>query len=136
MKKILPILLTSLLLLSSCSIDWNDEKDKKISELEGIITVLNDQLKVLNSEKLELLIWTHFTPHAASRKITFFRNGTFVFSKDENEALGWTYTLKWSDLTLTYDDKTQLKLLFHKWATDGDTNYYIEWDGEYFISQS
>lgn len=33
MKK-LTLLLIPLLLLSSCSIDWNDEKDTKIAELE------------------------------------------------------------------------------------------------------
>ena len=34
MKKYIVIFLTSALLLSSCTIDWNDQKDKKISELE------------------------------------------------------------------------------------------------------
>lgn len=34
MKKILPIFLIPIILLSSCTIDWNDEKDKKIAELE------------------------------------------------------------------------------------------------------
>ena len=32
--KLTPILLIPLLFLSSCTIDWNDEKDKKITELE------------------------------------------------------------------------------------------------------
>jgi hypothetical protein len=32
--KSLTLLLIPLLLLSSCAIDWNDEKDKKIAELE------------------------------------------------------------------------------------------------------
>jgi outer membrane lipoprotein-sorting protein len=43
MKKIFAILITLSLLLSSCSIDWNDEKDKKISELEKQIQ--NDNFK-------------------------------------------------------------------------------------------
>jgi hypothetical protein len=30
----LTLLLIPLILLSSCTIDWNDEKDKKIAELE------------------------------------------------------------------------------------------------------
>ena len=34
MKKLLPFILISSLLLSACSIDWNDEKDKKIAKLE------------------------------------------------------------------------------------------------------
>ncbi len=36
----LSLLLISLLLLSSCTIDWNDGKDKKIAELEKQITEL------------------------------------------------------------------------------------------------
>lgn len=34
MKKLLPFILLAPLLLSACSIDWNDEKDIKIAELE------------------------------------------------------------------------------------------------------
>lgn len=34
MKKYIPILLITSLLFSACSIDWNDEKDIKIAELE------------------------------------------------------------------------------------------------------
>lgn len=45
MKKIFPILLISAFLLSSCSIDWNDEKDKKISELEKQINQLSEKSK-------------------------------------------------------------------------------------------
>ena len=48
MKKYV-ILLIPLLLLSSCSIDWNDEKDKKISELNGQI----ESLKLENSKLRE-----------------------------------------------------------------------------------
>lgn len=44
MKKILTIFLT-FFLLSSCSIDWNWEKDKKISELEKQISELNKKLE-------------------------------------------------------------------------------------------
>lgn len=33
MKKYIPFLLIASILLSACSIDWNDEKDKKITEL-------------------------------------------------------------------------------------------------------
>ena len=32
--KLTPLLLIPLLFFSSCTIDWNDEKDKKITELE------------------------------------------------------------------------------------------------------
>ncbi len=34
MKKLLPFILLTSLLLSACSIDWNDDKDKKIAKLE------------------------------------------------------------------------------------------------------
>lgn len=57
MKKIISISLLSVLLLSSCSIDWNDEKAKKISKLENEIK--NDIFKkrkecaVLDKEMLE-----------------------------------------------------------------------------------
>jgi Txe/YoeB family toxin of Txe-Axe toxin-antitoxin module len=43
MKKIFILWIILSLLLSSCSIDWNDEKDKKISELEKQIQ--NDTFK-------------------------------------------------------------------------------------------
>ncbi|MCA9377855.1 hypothetical protein KC711_02975, partial [Candidatus Peregrinibacteria bacterium] len=49
MKKILPIFLASLLLLSSCSVDWNDEKDKKISELEEKQIVSQSESKLFNN---------------------------------------------------------------------------------------
>jgi hypothetical protein len=42
MKKLLPIFLIPLILLSSCSIDWNDEKDKKIAELEQKVQELEE----------------------------------------------------------------------------------------------
>lgn len=51
MKKILPILLISVLLLSSCSIDWNDEKDKRISEVENQNMELKAQLNTVIFEK-------------------------------------------------------------------------------------
>ena len=53
MKK-LTLLLIPLLFLSSCSIDWNGEKDKKIAELEQQVTDLktkNDKVS-LNFENL------------------------------------------------------------------------------------
>ena len=37
MKKLLLIILISNYLLSSCSVDWNDGKDKRIAELEKTI---------------------------------------------------------------------------------------------------
>ena len=39
----LTLLLIPLLFLSSCSIDWNDEKDKNIVELEKQVTVLKEK---------------------------------------------------------------------------------------------
>lgn len=46
MKYLISFLLLSSILLSSCSIDWNDEKDKKITELENI----NSRMKSENQE--------------------------------------------------------------------------------------
>jgi hypothetical protein len=52
----LTLLLIPLIFLSSCTIDWNDEKDKKIAELEkqvmGLETINHD----LSKEKQDLLI--------------------------------------------------------------------------------
>jgi hypothetical protein len=41
--KSLTLLLIPLILFSSCTIDWNDEKDKKIAELESINSDLRNQ---------------------------------------------------------------------------------------------
>ncbi len=45
----LRLLLIPILFLSSCTIDWNDEKDKKITELEKQVN--NLQIKINNSEE-------------------------------------------------------------------------------------
>ena len=73
MKKYIPILLVTSLLLSACSIDWNDEKDKKITELQAEIE--NDVFKkkqecqkyqeeverrIQKSEKELNDIWDHY----------------------------------------------------------------------------
>lgn len=52
MKKYIPLLLITSLLLSSCSIDWNDEKDKRIAELEEKIAEIKSS-KDLELEKFE-----------------------------------------------------------------------------------
>ncbi len=56
MKKIFALLITLSLLLSSCSIDWNDEKDKKISGLEKQVTEMQKEKSKTSKEieKLEL----------------------------------------------------------------------------------
>lgn len=41
-------LLIPLILLSSCTIDWNDEKDKKIAELEKQVMELTDTIEVFS----------------------------------------------------------------------------------------
>jgi hypothetical protein len=48
--KSLTLLLIPILFLSSCSIDWNDEKDTKIAELKKQITVLSWELSNLKSQ--------------------------------------------------------------------------------------
>jgi hypothetical protein len=43
----LTLLLIPIVFLSSCTIDWNDEKDKKIAELAGQLNdSLNEQLRL------------------------------------------------------------------------------------------
>lgn len=51
MKKIFASLLFVSLILSSCSIDWNDEKDKKIAELQKQVEDLKNEKE---SEKLSI----------------------------------------------------------------------------------
>ena len=41
MKKYLVFGLLASLFLTSCSVDWNDEKDKKIGELKEKVTEIN-----------------------------------------------------------------------------------------------
>jgi hypothetical protein len=45
--KSLTLVLIPLIFLSSCTIDWNDEKDRKIAELAGQLNdSLNEQLRL------------------------------------------------------------------------------------------
>ena len=54
----LSLLLIPLLFLSSCTIDWNDEKDKKIAELEWKIETLQmENLQLLDSTRSLTLSW-------------------------------------------------------------------------------
>ena len=48
----LTFLLIPLIFLSSCTIDWNDEKDAKITELEKQVTELKSD-KELELQKFE-----------------------------------------------------------------------------------
>lgn len=53
MKKYIALGLLSSLLLTSCSVDWNDEKDKKIGELEKQVTSSTLSLQETCSKKSE-----------------------------------------------------------------------------------
>lgn len=50
--KLTPILLIPLLFLSSCTIDWNDEKDKKITELNTKIEEWKEEIKKVKDDEL------------------------------------------------------------------------------------
>jgi protein involved in sex pheromone biosynthesis len=60
MKKYIPLLIIASILLSGCSIDWNDEKENKIVELEKMKEQLEKQIEQLTEkadiekEKIEL----------------------------------------------------------------------------------
>jgi hypothetical protein len=47
----LTLLLIPLLFLSSCTIDWNDEKDKKITELEKQVVAQKEEVKTIKSDE-------------------------------------------------------------------------------------
>ncbi len=49
--KSLTLLLIPLLFLSSCTIDWNDEKDAKITELEKHVTETRKKKKMIYLKK-------------------------------------------------------------------------------------
>lgn len=48
MKKYITIGFLTLLLLTSCSVDWNDEKDKKIVDLQNVQLETNKQLEYVH----------------------------------------------------------------------------------------
>ena len=50
----LTLLLIPMILLSSCTIDWNDEKDKKIAELETQIQQTENTDKKLNAISIQI----------------------------------------------------------------------------------
>lgn len=128
------LLIPLLLFMTSCTIDRNDEKDKKITELEKQVTELKISNEQLNKEKQELLIWKYFTPDFAERKIEFFMNWNFSLNEDSGSLKNWKYTLNWDTLTLLFDEWDSQKLSFYKW-NDSDNNFYIKWDWEYFVKE-
>ena len=81
--KSLTLLLIPLLFLSSCTIDWNDEKDKKISDLNIKIQELEkSQIPTIDGESSSFIsknFWVSFE--------SFY--GTWIFSLD---AKGWINT--------------------------------------------
>lgn len=54
----LTLLLIPILFLSSCSIDWNDEKDAKIAELEKQVTSDYTEKQVNCSERAKNFLGT------------------------------------------------------------------------------
>jgi hypothetical protein len=49
--KSLTLIIIPLILLSSCSIDWDDEKDKEIAELEKQVTELKSSPHFFEKQK-------------------------------------------------------------------------------------
>lgn len=73
--KHLIFLLIPLLFLSSCSIDWNDEKDKRIGELEK--QILNDIFK----KKQECLKYKENLQEKYSNDLNYYFSNIFYSSK-------------------------------------------------------
>ena len=48
----LTLLLIPLILLSSCTIDWNDKKDAKIAELNAKIETQKEEIKKVKDDDL------------------------------------------------------------------------------------
>ena len=83
MKKIFILWTILSLLLSSCSIDWNNEKDKKISELEKQIQ--NDTFK----KKQECAIYTKEEKESVIKDINWIYTDEFeiFYSKTKNSCI-------------------------------------------------
>jgi len=103
MKKIL-LLLPFLLLISSCSIDWNDDKDKKIKELNNDIVNLNKKAeentfnkklecaKLINKEKKWLSDFTSMYYNSAWKNIN--KEWEMWIEKSRSEVLETFYSKK------------------------------------------
>lgn len=106
MKKryLILLLILSAILLSSCSIDWNDEKDKKIKELEQQIQddtfKKNQECNKLFEEKKEKIYWDQ------QEQIRLWINFVSIwFSKKINSCYisyslrvpNWTYAIFYID---------------------------------------
>lgn len=75
MKKIISLSLLLVLFLSSCSIDWNDEKDKKITTQNNKISKLEKQIEDYKKEKEDDLF-------KKKQECEKYKNGMFTFAKE------------------------------------------------------
>lgn len=118
----------------------NDIITKIESSIENIKATLNNlQSASISVEdyKVEELIGCWFVPHSATINIKFERNGRFKFNDYNSqlqveETLRGSWELSGSSLSLLYDDRPKQNFQFHK-GKNGDTNYYIEKSGYYFV---
>ena len=95
----LTLLLIPLLFLSSCSIDWNDEKDKKIVELEKQVTELkeknDDEIFKKNIECSKKDLWdtsafnNHEIFYSPVRKSCIFIATVVKNENTSNEQVNW-----------------------------------------------
>ncbi len=86
MKKLLPFILLTSLLLSACSIDWNDEKDKKIAELEKQVKSISFE-KQKECSKFEKEMMEHLmSTSVVSKDDTVYIDAIF-YSPERNSCL-------------------------------------------------
>lgn len=94
MKKIFVSLLFISLFLSSCSIDWNDEKDKKIAELERQVEDLKkdkDSVKDNNDDLFE-----------KNKECMNLENKAFSFLKEWDEINSIFYSKKLDSCLISF----------------------------------
>lgn len=81
------LLLIPLIFISSCTIDWNDEKDEKMAELEKQVIVLQNIIETLSGQLSVGLIWD--TKENISIEETLW-NGPILLQTDDETTLSYS----------------------------------------------